>query len=45
MQNLLDQYLPELREKDDLDASQILDKEWGQLVDQAVEIRNSLQHQ
>jgi len=29
MYNLLDTYLPEVMEKDEMDASSILDKDWG----------------
>jgi len=43
MYSLLEYYLPEVMEKDEIDASSILDKDWGQLVKQAVDIRNNLQ--
>jgi dynein heavy chain len=46
MYNLLDTYLPEIREKqEEPDASSVLDKDWAQLVQQAVVIRNDLQGQ
>jgi len=43
MYSLLETYLPEVMEKDEIDASSILDKDWSQLVNQAVAIRNDLQ--
>lgn len=43
MYSLLETYLPEVMDKDEIDASSILDKDWGQLVTQAVVIRNDLQ--
>jgi len=43
MYSLLENYLPEVMDKDEIDASSILDKDWGQLVNQAVVIRNDLQ--
>jgi dynein heavy chain len=46
MYNLLDTYLPEIREKqEEPDASSVLDKDWKTLVEQAVVIRNDLQGQ
>lgn len=45
MYSLLEIYLPAVMEKEEMDASQILDKDWGQLVHQAVSIRNDLQSQ
>jgi len=45
MYSLLETYLPEVMDKDEIDASSILDKDWGQLVKQAVSIRNNLQGQ
>jgi len=46
MYNLLDTYLPEIREKqEEPDASSVLDKDWSHLVQQAVLIRNDLQGQ
>jgi len=32
MYNLLETYLPEVMEKEDVDPSTVLDKDWGQLV-------------
>jgi dynein heavy chain len=32
MYNLLETYLPEVMEKEEMDPSTILDKDWGQLV-------------
>lgn len=43
MQDLLQIYLPEIMEKEEMDASTILEKDWGNLVIDAVEVRNSLQ--
>lgn len=46
MYDLLDTYLPELRSgSEEVDASTVLDKDWAQLVQQAVVIRNDLQGQ
>jgi len=45
MYNLLETYLPAVMEKEEMDASTILEKDWGQLVTQAVTIRNDLQGQ
>jgi predicted transcriptional regulator len=45
MYNLLETYLPEVMEKEEMDASTILEKDWGQLVQQAVGVRNDLQGQ
>jgi dynein heavy chain len=45
MYSLLETYLPEVMEKEEMDASSILEKDWGQLVQQAVSIRNDLQGQ
>jgi len=45
MYNLLEVYLPEVMEKEEMDANQILEKDWGTLVKQAVDIRNDLQGQ
>lgn len=46
MYDLLDNYLPELRSgSDEADASTVLDKDWAQLVQQAILIRNDLQGQ
>jgi len=45
MYALLDTYIPEIMEKEEMDPQTILDKDWGQLVDQAVHIRNDLQGQ
>jgi len=45
MYSLLETYLPEVMEKEEMDASSILEKDWGQLVQQAVSIRNELQGQ
>lgn len=43
MYDLLDNYLPELRSgSDEADASTVLDKDWAQLVQQAIVIRNDL---
>jgi dynein heavy chain len=43
MYTLLETYLPEVMEKEEMDPHTILDKDWGQLVNQAVSIRNNLQ--
>jgi len=45
MCNLLETYLPEImdNDKEEMEPSQILDKDWGNLVSQAVTIRNDLQ--
>jgi hypothetical protein len=32
MYSLLETYLPEVMEKEDVDPSTVLDKDWGQLV-------------
>ena len=45
MSTLLETYLPEIMEKEEMDPQTILDKDWGGLVDQAVETRNNLQGQ
>jgi dynein heavy chain len=45
MYNLLDTYLPEFIDKEEMDPSTILDKDWVQLVKQAVTIRNDQQGQ
>jgi hypothetical protein len=45
MCNLLETYLPETMEKEEMDPSTILDKDWGSLVNSAVAIRNDLQGQ
>jgi dynein heavy chain len=45
MCNLLETYLPEVMEKEEMDPSTILDKDWGSLVSSAVQIRNDLQGQ
>ena len=42
MYSLLETYLPEVMEKEEMDPHTILDKDWGQLVTQAVSIRNDL---
>ena len=42
MCNLLETYLPEVMEKEEMDPSTILDKDWGALVNSAVSIRNDL---
>lgn len=44
MCNLLEQYLPpETFQEEDMDPTQILDKEWGSLVERAIQSRNELQ--
>jgi len=43
MYSLLETYLPDVMEKEEMDPSTILDKDWGQLVHQAVSIRNEQQ--
>jgi dynein heavy chain len=45
MYNLLETYLPEVMEKEDVDPSTVLDKDWGQLVKQAINTRNDQQGQ
>lgn len=45
MYTLLETYLPEVMEKEEMDPSTILDKDWGTLVKQAVTVRNELQGQ
>jgi dynein heavy chain len=45
MCSLLETYLPEVMEKEEMDPEQILEKDWGGLVDQAMNIRNGLQGQ
>lgn len=45
MYALLDTYIPEIMEKEEMDPQTILEKDWGQLVQQAVSIRNELQGQ
>lgn len=44
MCNLLEHYLPEIMDesKEEMDAQSILDKDWGNMVNQAMSIRNSL---
>lgn len=43
MYNLLETYLPEVMDKDEMDASSILDKDWGNLVTESISKRNDLQ--
>jgi dynein heavy chain len=45
MYTLLEQYIPETMEKEEMDPQTILEKDWGQLVTNAVTIRNNLQGQ
>jgi dynein heavy chain len=45
MYNLLETYLPEVMEKEDVDPTTVLDKDWGQLVKQAINTRNDQQGQ
>lgn len=45
MYTLLETYLPDVMEKEEMDPSTILDKDWGTLVKQAVTVRNELQGQ
>jgi hypothetical protein len=45
MFSLLEQHLGDEMPGEGPDASQVLEKDWGQLVDQAVGIRNDLQGQ
>jgi len=45
MCNLLENYLPEVMEKEEMDPATILEKDWGQLVTNAISIRNELQGQ
>lgn len=42
MYTLLNEYLPELMEKEEMDSKQILEKDWTQLVQSAEQIRNEL---
>jgi len=42
MCTLLETYLPEVMEKEEMDPAQILERDWGNLVNQAVVIRNDL---
>ncbi len=43
MYSLLETYLPEVMEKEEMDAKSILEKDWVQLVTFAETIRNELQ--
>jgi dynein heavy chain len=45
MCNLLENYLPEVMEKEEMDPTTILEKDWGSLVSQSVNIRNELMGQ
>jgi dynein heavy chain len=45
MCSLLETYLPEMNQEDDMDPQQILEKQWKGLVEQATEQRNTLQGQ
>lgn len=45
MYALLETYLPEVMEKEETDANSQLEKEWGQLVIYAENVRNELQGQ
>jgi dynein heavy chain len=45
MYGLLDTYLPDMQKGDEPDARTVLDKDWSQLVQSAVVIRNDLQGQ
>lgn len=45
MYTLLENYLPEVMEKEEMDSKQILEKDWAQLVQYAEQIRNELQGQ
>jgi dynein heavy chain len=45
MCTLLETYLPEIMEKEEMDPQTILEKDWGGLVTQAMGIRNDLQGQ
>ena len=45
MYNLLEQYLPEVMEKEEMDSKSILEKDWQQLVVFAENVRNELQGQ
>jgi len=40
MYSLLETYIPEVMEKEEMDPSTILDKDWGNLVNQAISSRN-----
>lgn len=40
---ILENYLPEVMEKEEMDAKSILEKDWTQLVHFAESIRNELQ--
>ena len=42
MYNLLEHYLPEVMEKEEMDAKSILEKDWAQLVVFAENVRNEL---
>jgi hypothetical protein len=42
MYTLLETYLPEIMDKEEMDAKSILEKDWGQLVVFAETIRNEL---
>jgi len=43
MYNLLETYLPEVMEKEEIDPSTVLDKDWGLLAKQAINTRNEQQ--
>ena len=45
MYALLETYLPEVMEKEEMDAKSILEKDWAQLVIFAEQVRNELQVQ
>jgi hypothetical protein len=45
MYSLLEVYLPEATQGEETDASSILQKEWGNLVNNSQGIRNDLQGQ
>lgn len=42
MYTLLENYLPEVMEKEEMDSKSILEKDWAQLVLYAEQIRNEL---
>lgn len=42
MYSLLETYLPEVMEKEEMDAKSILEKDWAQLVIFAENVRNEL---
>ena len=42
MYALLENYLPEVMEKEEVDAKSILEKDWVQLVQYAEQVRNEL---